>query len=156
MARRRHDALDISNNAASISRKLFSELLAALQRHRAWAGLRARKPIKDAPGRSQWGRIKEAANRHRFDHAALWHEVYGNGPRDESTNGIVSLRSGWGLELGPDETLADLFYQQMEEYRDSKILADTLGRLAALGLTARWSEAVSGEQRESATEEGAA
>ena len=146
MLQRRKATASGSLEAERISREVFNKLLIALDLHRAWAGIRPGKPIEGAPGKSQWGRLKEAANRQRGEPDELWREAFGGDGAQEGVNTIVSLRSGWQLELGPNQRLAHAFKKALKSHRSDPELSDILGRIAALGLSAKWRAAVTGEQ----------
>lgn len=122
--------------AAEKAQKLFKILSDAVQEARVWQGVATHQPVQ-APNRSQWGRIKELANRHRRDPAGLRRELY------SGTQAVIRGRSGWELEVGPGETLEARIMPLLQETPDD-ILPDVMGQLAALGLTQHWERMIQG------------
>jgi CRISPR-associated protein Csx10 len=87
-----------------------------------------------APGKSQWGRLKQAANDHRTDSQALWTELFND------NNGVLRPRSGWELPYSPaaSDTLSEWLKTKLEPYKKQADFPQLIGQLAALGHTDEW------------------
>lgn len=130
----------VSENAEAI----FNQLLEALASARSWQGLSAQHPL-EAPGSSQWGRIKELSSQYRHDPALLWQQLVTN------TDAVLRDRSGWGLEISPTQKLYQVLTAETKDkngllvpFKSKPELADIVGGLAVLGLTQPWQSAVTG------------
>jgi CRISPR-associated protein Csx10 len=87
-----------------------------------------------APGKSQWGRLKQAANDHRTDPQALWTALFNN------NDGALRQRSGWELPYSPtaSDTLSEWLQAKLEPYKKQADFPQLIGQLAALGHTDEW------------------
>ncbi|MGY4878181.1 type III-B CRISPR module-associated Cmr3 family protein [Vreelandella aquamarina] len=130
------------DHVAEAAQRLFAILVAAVDEARVWQGIAAHQPVP-APNRSQWGRVKTLANQYRQDPKALRQAFY------QDKQAIIRERSGWDLEIGPGEILAQRIIPELEALKDSDIVA-IVGRLSTLGLTQHWEIALQGS-RESAS-----
>lgn len=93
-----------------------------------------------SPGKSQWGRLKQAANDHRTDSQALWTALFNN------NDGALRPRSGWELPYSPaaSDTLSAWLQAKLEPYKDQADFPQFIGQLAALGHTAEWQDCCKG------------
>ncbi|MBE0507875.1 MAG: hypothetical protein IBX50_14380 [Marinospirillum sp.] len=128
------------NQADQIARVLFQQLLSALDSARNWQGITSSEPLPEAPGRSQWGRIKDLASQHRNEPEVLWQKLISN------DDAVIRARSGWQLELSPSETLDERVTDLLSAHQKSVLLPEILGRLAVLGLTTQWQNAIEGNK----------
>tara|TARA_R110002167_G_scaffold366254_1_gene594015 strand:+ start:13229 stop:14818 length:1590 start_codon:yes stop_codon:yes gene_type:complete len=87
-----------------------------------------------APGKSQWGRLKQPANDHRNDPQALWDDLFNN------NDGALRPRSGWELPYSPaaSDTLSEWLQAKLEPYKKQANFPQLIGQLAALGHTDEW------------------
>lgn len=132
------------NSAEQEAQRLFSLLLSALDSARSWKGIPQTQALETAPGRSQWGIIKELAGKHRNNPEILWKTITGE---QMGSHAVIGKRSGWELETGPGETLAQVFLQDKEllQYVNKTLLAEVLGQLAALVLGSKqWQARIEG------------
>ena len=133
------------NQADQDARSIFDQLLAALKSARNWQGITPSEPMPDAPGRSQWGRIKELANQHRSEPKVLWQKLATN------SDAVITPRSGWQLEIGPSLKLSDRLIGTDKEpgllakHQHKDYFPEIVGRLAVLGLSSTWQTAIEGE-----------
>lgn len=116
--------------------ELFGILQRAVSAARVWQGVAEDQPI-EAPNRSQWGRVKALANQYRHEPKILRSELY------QGEQAVIRQRSGWALEIGPGETLAQQAAAELDRLEDSE-LVNVVGRLAALGLTSHWERVIQG------------
>lgn len=140
----RHQAQQSYNTAEQEAQRLFKRLLDALDRARTWKGIPASQTLETAPGRSQWGIIKELASHHRHNPAQLWNTITG---QHNGAHAIIGNRSGWELATGPGTNLGQVITQDaaLLQYTNQRLLADVLGQLAALGLSSKqWQAKVEG------------
>ncbi|MBM94525.1 MAG: hypothetical protein CMI09_01560 [Oceanospirillaceae bacterium] len=93
-----------------------------------------------APGKSQWGRLKQAANDHRNNPQVLWSALFDN------NDGALRPRSGWELPYSPtaSNTLSEWLQAKLEPYKDQTDFPQLIGQLAALGHTAEWQDSCKG------------
>lgn len=131
--RAEHSGNDMVADKAS---ELFCVLRSAVSAARVWQGIAEDQPI-EAPNRSQWGRVKALANQYRHEPQLLRNELY------QGEQAIVRQRSGWALEIGPGETLAQQAAEEFDRIEDGEFV-DIVGRLAALGLTSHWERVIQG------------
>ena len=128
------------------ARAVFEALVESLGKARSWQGVPPNTPLAEAevPGRSQWGRLRDAANRHRGDPDGLWRALF-----EAREDAIVRARSGWQLTLGPNPE-KDLLGQRLKQALDpvyneaAEQLPEVVVRLASLGQTPEWTRAVEG------------
>ncbi|WP_018158300.1 hypothetical protein [Thioalkalivibrio sp. ALE14] len=137
------------------ARRVFEALVASLGEARSWQGIPPNAPLAEdeVPGRSQWGRLRDAANRHRGDPDGLWRALFEPPKQSRESSdpedAIVRARSGWQLKLGPDPE-QDFLGRRLERaleaiHRDApEKLAEVVVRLASLGQTPEWTRAVEG------------
>lgn len=87
-----------------------------------------------APGKSQWGRLKQAANDHRNSSQALWTALFND------NDGALRPRSGWELPYSPaaSDTLSAWLQAKLKPYKDHPDFPQLIGQLAALGNTDEW------------------
>jgi len=118
---------------------IFNQLLVLLQQARVWNGLPLGQPLA-APGRSQWGGIKQLASDQRDRPETLWRALLGG------DKAVIRDRSGWNLATGPSTTLAAGMHEILKSHglQDNPQLADVIGHLAVHGLSLNWANAVSG------------
>ncbi|MBK1673198.1 hypothetical protein CKO35_07730 [Ectothiorhodospira shaposhnikovii] len=147
---RRMAATDgISVDAGQRTRQVFDALVQGLVEARIWQGIPEDAPLEDAPRRSQWGRLRDAANRHRRDPDGLWVTLFASPDAADPEDAIVRARSGWHLALGPNEDtdrLGQRLQHELERiYRETpEHLPEVVARLASLGQTPDWTRAVEG------------
>ncbi|MDP5133913.1 MAG: hypothetical protein NWQ54_23760 [Paraglaciecola sp.] len=137
---------NFGKEAERFAQEIFDELIAALISARNWLGITQNQPLPLAPGRSQWGKIKELASQHRHKSEMLWQQLVSN------NDAAIRERSGWELEINPNEKLYQVLvgnpnnnqHGLLHKVKDHKYFAEIIGRLAVLGLTNEWQHAVSG------------
>lgn len=134
----------VAKKVAADSQHIFNQLLVALASARNWQGVNIHHPI-EAPGRSQWGKIKELASQFRHDPAKLWQLLVTN------NDAVFRERSGWELEINPTQKLYQLLTNESKDkpgllvpYKSHPELAEVVGRLAVLCLTPQWQDTVNG------------
>lgn len=141
LARRTGSAL-----AEQAARRLYQDLCTRIREARRYKAVAPGVVLADAPGRSQWGRLKEAAsNLRRPDQQDALSRVLAD-PAD----GIVRARSGWDVRFGPAPD------QQLDQWMRTKLkaftghgsidLAAVVGHLAVLGLQAHWGRCIDGTE----------
>jgi CRISPR-associated protein Csx10 len=132
--------VDQLKEAAKIAEELFDGLCAIVCNARTWQGLRVGQPLIDAPGRSQWGLIKSKASDLRQGPSVLWESLF------EGENAMIRERSGWGLETGPDRRLDTEFIALCQglNLKQHVQFGSIMGRLAVLGLSAKWQQLLDG------------
>ena len=123
---------------------LLKELTSALTSARSWQGLTHHQTLTGAPGRSQWGQIKEACNRYRKQPGQLLKMLF-----EKSDEAIVRNRSGWQLETGPNMPLHEVFenaktLKALKASDKSDLLPDVIGRTAVLALDGHWQPFIDG------------
>ncbi|WP_024329729.1 hypothetical protein [Thioalkalivibrio sp. ALR17-21] len=139
------------------ARRVFEALIASLDEARSWQGIPPNAPLAEdeVPGRSQWGRLRDAANRHRGDPDGLWRALFpppkdsgATKDREPPEDAIVRTRSGWQLKLGPrqEDVLGVRLKAQLEAIHRNvpELLSEVVVRLASLGQTPEWTRAVEG------------
>ena len=136
--RRRSARFGEDQESAQRAGKVFSELCVAVARVRSWQMVAIGTPLENAPGRSQWGRLRELGNAHRHRPEELWGALF------NEKEGLLRARSGWELDYGPssEDTLCECFRQRLLPYKKSPALPDLLMRVSQLGLSSRWRDAV--------------
>jgi hypothetical protein len=140
----RYQAQQSYNSAEQEAQRLLSLLLSALDSARSWKGIPLTQALETAPGRSQWGIIKELSSKHRDNPETLWKTIIGE---QTDSHAVIGQRSGWELETGPSETLAQVFLQDKKllQYVNQPSLAEVLGQLAAQVLSSKqWQAKVQG------------
>lgn len=140
----RYEAQQSYNSAEREAQRLFNLLLSALDSARSWKGIPLTQALDTAPGRSQWGIIKELAGKYRDNPEMLWNTITGE---QTGSHAVIGKRSGWELETGPGETLAQIFLQDKKllQYVNQPLLAEVLGQLAALALSSKqWQARIEG------------
>ena len=125
------------------ARALFDALCQRVGEARRYAACATGVAV-EAPGRSQWGLIKQWASDHRNDSAQLWH-LLGN-----DQNGLLRERSGWGLRYGPlaEQTLSQWLLQSLQPYSQQAHFSRLIGHLAVLGLQPAWLDCCAGTASE--------
>lgn len=118
---------------------IFDRLLQALTRARSWAGLVPGESLQPAPTRSQWGNIRSIANDCRMQPEQL----------NAQFNTVLRDRSGWELEISPNHALGSCFIEAFESECavsaiDEAHLPDVLARVAVMGSSDRWQQAIEG------------
>lgn len=141
--------------AETAARKLYAELCERIREARRFAALATNVPLESAPGRSQWGRLKQLASdlRHPHDQDALWRQLC------TAENAILRERSGWDTRYGPEPD------QQLHVWMRKRLqplhgnlgvdLAGVIGHLAVFGLQPHWQRCVTGAEQ-TASQENAA
>lgn len=141
LARRHGGSLTVQT-----ARRLYEDLCTRIREARRYKAVAPGVALADAPGRSQWGRLKEAAsNLRRPDQQdALWRVLA------DPADGIVRARSGWDIRFGPapDQQLDQWMRTRLEAFtgHGSIDLAAVVGHLAVLGLQAHWGRCVDGTE----------
>lgn len=151
---------DIARNAKAIFDQLCQRILEARSYCATTEGelvsLIIDKRLVTAPGRSQWGNMKQLANDHRQNSAQLWKAL------TDTNNGAIRARSGWELPYGPSkkQTLGTWLQGCLDQHKEKEDFPRLLGHLAVLGLEPRWINCCEGTGEISAqqriTENGAA
>lgn len=124
------------------ARGIFSALCEKIRQARRYLALPDGSPLEGAPGRSQWGRLKELASSQRQFPTKLWTEL------THPTNGILRERSGWDLACGPyqeDKLLRELL-RQLNVHQNNAWLPSLIGQLAARGLSDEWTACCDGKE----------
>ncbi|KAI5911979.1 hypothetical protein PA01_00090 [Azoarcus sp. PA01] len=133
--------------AEQTARRLYEDLCQRIREARRYKAVAPGVALADAPGRSQWGRLKEAASdwRRPDQQDALWRVLADPG------DGIVRARSGWDARFGPAPD------QQLDQWMRAELaaltgqgsidLAAVVGHLAVLGLQAPWGRCVDGTEQ---------
>jgi len=101
LLKRRANQASTRQITATLAKDLESAFNNALLRARHFHTLQTGEPLDDAPGRSQWGQIRELANQNRSNPAKLYGALF------EGENALIRQRSGWQLLLAPDQRLCD-------------------------------------------------
>ena len=141
--------------AETAARALYAELCERIREARRFAALATNVPLESAPGRSQWGRLKQLASdlRHPHEQDTLWRQLC------TAENAILRERSGWDTRYGPepDQQLHVWMRQRLQPLHGnvSVDLASVIGHLAVLGLQPHWQRCVSGAEQ-TASQENAA
>lgn len=135
---RRYQRQHQVEDAGTWAREIFDKLLEALTSAREWQGIPDSQPLVNAPNRSQWGQIKEMASRYRQQPGALRAQLFHGG------QAVIRERSGWELEVAPGQWLSQILREALDKVDDA-LMPDVVGRLAVMGLSRRWAEAVEGE-----------
>lgn len=121
------------------ARALFDGLRQRIGEARRYAACAAGVAV-NAPGRSQWGRIKQWASDYRNDPAKLWHLL------SNEQDGMLRERSGWELRYGPlaEQTLSLWLLQALQAHKQSPHFSRLIGHLAVLGLQPAWLDCCAG------------
>ena len=132
-----------STNFDQAAKAIFDGLLQDIKNARSWAGLVAGEYLQTAPTRSQWGNIRALANDNRMQPEQLKTQL----------NIVLEGRSGWELEISPNRTLADSFFDAFESKCNAfavheKLLPEVLARIAVMGGSDRWQKALEGRAPE--------
>ena len=130
------------------ARDLFSKLCGQIKKVRKYLAIPEGDEIVmitkslsvTAPGKSQWGRLKQAANDHRNNPQALWTALFDN------NDGALRPRSGWELPYSPaaSDTLSEWLKTTLDPYKNQSDFPQLIGQLAALGHTAEWQDCCKG------------
>lgn len=135
-----------SSQAEQAARRLYEGLCDRIREARRYNALAPGVALSEAPGRSQWGRLKEAASNWRRpdQQDELVREL------TDANDGIIRARSGWDVRFGPAPH-QQLHYWMHEQLRESSgsgsiDLAALIGHLAVLGLQAHWVRCVDGTE----------
>ncbi|WKN24021.1 RAMP superfamily CRISPR-associated protein [Azotobacter vinelandii] len=127
------------------ARKLFAGLCQRVREARRYAAIAINVTIP-APGRSQWGLLKQLASDHRNDPAALWKAL------TDTSDGVIRDRSGWELRYGPgpEQRLDQWMRTELEKLRTHTDfdLGRLIGHLAVLGLQQAWVACCNGTEPE--------
>lgn len=108
---------------------------------------------QQAPSRTQFGGLKELANRLRDDKKVLWQELSNttNGflyvkvvqEQDNPQSGKSYKNSGWDLTFGTkaDDNLGNfLLKSQLNEHKDKDYFPQIVAELAVLGMSSDWEQ----------------
>lgn len=127
------------------ARLLFSGLCQRIRDARRYAATAIGVPIA-APGRSQWGRLKQMASGHRNTPDQLWNDL------TNARDGLLRERSGWDLRYGPepDQQLDNWMHEALQQYRQQVYFSRLIGHLAVLGLQQAWLDCCAGTDSEGA------
>lgn len=134
--------------AEQAARRLYEDLCERIREARRYKAIAPGVALDEAPGRSQWGRLKEtASNWRRPDQQdALMREL------TDTDNGILRARSGWEVRFGPtpDQQLDRWMCAQLAQLAGNGTidLAALIGHLAVLGLQAHWVRCVDGTEQQ--------
>ena len=130
------------------ARQLFSDLCQRVLEARNYLAVADGVPL-EAPGRSQWGRLKELASARRGDPAQLWNDL------SNAENGILRDRkktdtSGWDLRFGPQprQQLGVWLREALEPFSNAPHLDRLIGHLAVFGLQPGWIACCEGQPQE--------
>lgn len=121
-----------------VAKAIFGRLLEDIALARSWAGLLPGELLSAAPSRSQWGNVRALANDHR------------NQPQQFETEFAQVLeRPAWQLEISPNRKFSRSFQQAVQkscaEYRITpEQQAEVLARVAVLGSSEQWQQALEG------------
>lgn len=98
------------------------------------------------PSRTQFGRLKEEANKHRQNRQALWDFL------TNSENGMLNVMgetncSGWQLcfDLKVEDNLGTFLKKELEKIKSEKDFPQIVAELAVLGLSERWENCCAGK-----------
>lgn len=122
------------------ARKLFKDLCARVREARRYAAVAAGVCIEGAPGRSQWGRLKQLSSDFRNNPGGLLIALI------DSNDGAIRERSGWELRYGPQphEQLYKWLAAELKVLADHVDLGRLVGHLAVLGLQQAWLDCCAG------------
>lgn len=125
------------------ARKLFAALCERIREARRYNAVARGVPLA-APGRSQWGHIKQLASDYRNDAAQLWHAL------TNEKDGVLRERSGWELRYGPEpEQQLDLWMRNtLRPHGTQDYFSRQIGHLAVLGLQQAWLDCCAGTESE--------
>ncbi|MEH6540590.1 hypothetical protein [Halopseudomonas sp.] len=132
-------------NGQQHAERLFAGLCARVRDARIWQAVAPAQPLESAPGRSQWGRLRELSNGFRNRPAELLVALVDEG------SGVLRERSGWQTAFGPDPeaTLGNWLRTQLEQLLAQGVALDrVVGHLAVLGLQPVWQRCCEGRQGE--------
>lgn len=133
---------------------IFDKLCIRIRQARRYLAIADHTPLsnspnstQNAPNRTQFGRLKEAANNHRHNSAALWQQI-----ADEN-NGIIRGRSGWDLQFSPNpnDVLHIWLKSQLSPHQAEVYFPLLIGKLATLGLGEKWQHCCNGTEKQGAT-----
>lgn len=143
--------------------EIYAGLCKELAKARRYNAIPAGERMENAPGRSQWGRLREAANAFRNEPARLWQALDSDDDailRDRTRrDNTLDSRSGghangWEIRTGStdDAQLGTWLRKQLENIHKnhSNSLPRLVGLLANHGLSDDWNDRCEG--RQSATE----
>lgn len=134
------------------ARELFAALCERIREARRYLATAAGVPISTtigshtvtAPGRSQWGRLKQLASDHRNDTARLWDAL------THEKDGVLRERSGWDLRYGPQpgQQLDSWMRNALQQHATQDYFSRLIGHLAVLGLQQAWLDCCAGTEPE--------
>lgn len=152
-----------AEDAVRRARQIYNGLCAELAKARRYNAIPVGERMENAPGRSQWGRLREAANAFRNEPTRLWHTL------DSSDDAVLRDRTrrantqdsrsggyanGWDLRTGSTDNaqLGAWLRKQLEDIHKNHpdSLPRVVGLLADHGLSDDWNDRCEG--RRGATE----
>lgn len=138
---------ELRDGPASVAEEIFVGLCARIREARSYVAVPANTLLEGAPGRSQFGRIKELASSHRGQPGVLWTAL--SNPND----GILRHRGDkklWELSYGqnPEHKLGNWLRLELDKYDEESWFPALVGQLAVRGLTDDWTDCCEGKKRE--------
>lgn len=129
--------------AEQLAHQLFSQLCQRIRDARRFAATAEGVPL-EAPGRSQWGHVKQLASHHRNQPARLWDAL------GAEQGGMLRERSGWELRYGPQpgQHLGAWLQAQLQPLSTRPDFSRVVGNLAVLGLQQAWLDCCAGTESE--------
>lgn len=124
---------------------IYSQLCQRIREARRFAATAEGVPL-EAPGRSQWGCVKQLASDHRNQPVQLW------GALSAAQGGMLRERSGWELPYGPQpgQLLGEWLQAQLQPHSSFPDFSRVVGNLAVLGLQQAWLDCCAGTEEPAA------
>lgn len=141
----RKNQVDI-NKPMDEAELIFGLLCQRIRQARRYLAVSDNTPLPNAPNRTQFGRLKEAANNHRRNPTTLWEQIA------DDKDGIIRSRSGWDLQCSPnsDDTLHLWLKEQLTPHHSKAYFPLLIGKLAMLGLGEQWQHCCNGTEKQGA------
>lgn len=163
---RRVNAIAFGVKPKQLANEIFVQLGGKINSARRFHGVRYASNFESvgqqAPSRTQFGGLKELANRFRNDSSKLWHELANetNGflyvknvrETDNRQSGKLYKNSGWDLtfDTQDNQNLGTFLLKQLSNYKQESYFPQIIGELAVLGMSNEWEKVCLGLNKEDA------